>query len=345
MIKRNSVIASDLRVGILSSLPVKPTRGEDADYIADAEVEEQVEAIEGALVKLGLNFKNFLLVEDIESLVKDLKNYNPDLIINLCEGAFGDSQLEMDVPSLLELMKIPYTGSPPLSLGLCHDKGLTKRILEVEGISTPKYKVLERVEDWSGGIDYPLFVKPLREDASLGITKKSFVRDDLELKKQVEYIIECYKQPVLVEEYISGRELNVAIIGNTETLILPISEILFKSHNEPKIVDYSAKWVKDSQEFMNTVPVCPANLKDQVRTEVERVALRAYATLSCRDYARIDIRLKGETPYILEVNPNPSISLDSGFVNALKAAEIAYEEFVKQIIFFALERKNSFSSK
>lgn len=339
MTKRTSSIESDLRVGILSNLPVKPSRGEDVDYLADVELEEQVEAVEKALERLGFEYKSFLLGEDVEDLVRALKTYNSDVVINLCEGAFGDSHLEMDVPSILELLKVPYTGSPPLALGLCQNKGLAKSVLRAEGISTPKYQILSRFEDWSGGIGYPLFVKPLSEDASLGITRESFVRDGVELRRRVEYIIERYRQPVLVEKYISGRELNVAILGNAEPHVLPISEIIFKFFDEPKIVDYRAKWVNDSDEYKKTVPVCPTKLKTQVRKKVEWVTLQSYAALHCRDYARIDIRLKAETPYVLEVNPNPDISPDAGFTRSLKAAGIPYEEFVKQIICFALERK------
>jgi D-alanine-D-alanine ligase len=328
----------ELRVGILSNIPVQPSRGEEADYVANVEVEEQVKAVEAALEKLGLKFQNFRLREDIAGLIRTLKEYDSDVIINLCEEAFGDSRFEMAIPSLLELLNIPYTGSPSLSLGLCQNKGLAKTILRAEGIATPKFQVIDRFEQWRGRISYPLFVKPLLEDASLGITRKSFVRDDEELQKQVEYIIKSYHQPVLVEKFIAGRELNVSILGNREPCILPISEIVFKYFDEPKIVDYSAKWVKDSNNYVNSVPVCPAYLTTKIRKKVERAALHAYTSLHCRDYARIDIRLEKETPYVLEVNPNPTISPDAGFARSLKAAGIAYEVFIKQIICFALER-------
>lgn len=341
----NFLSVSELKVGILSNIPTKSHYGEDADYSAEVEVEEQVKAVEDALEKLGLDFRRFQLGEDIEGLIKALKEHDSDVFINLCEGVFGNSQLEMAVPSFLELLKIPYTGSPALSLGLCQNKGLTKSILRAEGISTPASQVIEKFGEWRGGIDYPLFVKPLREDASLGISRKSFVRDDVELKKQVEYVTERYKQPVLVEKYIAGRELNVSIFGNAEPLILPLSEIVFSNLDEPRIVDYSAKWVKDSEDYTQTVPICPANLKTRIRTHVEWAALHAYTSLHCRDYARIDIRLERETPYVIEVNPNPTISPDAGFARALKAAGIDYEKFVQQIIHFALERNQLPSSK
>ncbi|MDQ1280566.1 MAG: ATP-grasp protein [Thermoproteota archaeon] len=343
MLKRNFSTTHNIRIGILSNLPVIPSRGENSDFVADLEVEEQVDAVERVLRNLGFNFKSFLLGDNIEEVIKALKAYDVDVVINLCESAFGDSHLEMDVPAMLELLRVPYTGSPPLTLGLCQDKGLAKRILSAAGISTPKYQILHRYKDWQGGIDYPLFVKPLSEDASLGITKESFVRDDVELKKRVEYIIKYYRQPALVEEYIDGRELNIAVLGNEEPLVLPISEIIFKFNGEPKIVDYSAKWIKDNENYKRTIPECPADLKTQVKEVVERAALYSYKALHCRDYARVDIRLKGETPYVLEANPNPDLSSDAGFARSLKAEGITFEEFIERIITFALKRRSPLS--
>jgi len=337
--KPESLTALNLKVGILFNFLVKPSRGEDADYVSEAEVEDQAEAVQDALRKLDLQHQIFPLKDDIESFIRALKTYKPDVAINLCEGAFGESHLEMNVPALLELLGIPYTGSPPLTLALCQNKGLTKHILKAKGIPTPKHQILSNFEDWRRGIDYPLFVKPLSEDASLGISRKSFVIDDDELKSQVEYINKRYKQPALVEEYIDGKELNVAILGNEKPQVLPISEIVFEFSNDPKIVDFAAKWFKESEEYKKTKPVCPAKLKPSIRDNVKRVALQAYELLHCRDYARVDIRLKDEVPYVLEVNPNPDISPDAGFVRSLKAAGISFEEFVKEIIFFALKRK------
>jgi D-alanine-D-alanine ligase len=338
--KRNSSELSDLKVGVLFNSPVVPSRGEDIDYVADAEVEEQVETVERVLEKLDIEHQRLPLGESVESLVEELKAYSPDVVINLCEGAFGDSHLEMNVPLILELLKIPYTGSPPLTLGLCQNKGLTKDVLKAKKIPTPHYQVLNRSKDWKGKMSYPLFVKPLSEDGSIGITKESFVRDDVELEKRVKYIVKRYRQLALVEKYIYGRELNVAILGNTKMKVLPISEIMFKFSDEPKIVDYSAKWLKESEEYKKTVPICPAELEPSLLDLVEREALQTYAAMGCRDYARIDIRLKRKTPYVLEVNPNPDISQDGGFVRSLRAAGISYEEFIQEIICSALRRRN-----
>jgi D-alanine-D-alanine ligase len=333
-----SSVVSIQRVGILSNEVFGPSRGEDVDYVSEAEVEEQADAVQGALAKLGFDYRRFILGEDIEGFVRELKEYRPDVVINLCEAVFGDSHLEMDVPGILELLRVPYTGSPPLSLGLCQDKGLTKYLLMASGIPTPRFQVLEALEDWRGGLSYPLFVKPLWEDASLGITKESYITKHEELEKRVEYIVHRYRQPALVEEYIGGRELNVAILGDKEPEALPVSEIVFEFSGEPKIVNYSAKWLKDSEEYAKTVPVCPARLKAGEKHRVEQTALQAYGVLHCRDYARIDIRLRQGISYVLEANPNPDISPDAGFARSLKTAGISYEGFIRRIISYALER-------
>jgi len=329
-----------LKVGVLFNAPVRSPRGEAVDDISAADVLEQAEAVQDALRKLEYEYRTFILEDDVASFISALKSYKPDVVINLCEGVFGDSHLEMNVPCLLELLSIPYTGSPPLTLGLCQNKGLTKDVLRSNGIPTPRYQVLNSFEEWRGEIAYPLFVKPLKEDASVGITEESYVRSEVELKKRVGYVVERYEQPALVEEYVDGRELNVSVFGNEEPRVLPISEIIFDfSADKPKIVDYSAKWIEKSEEYEKTRPVCPANLEPNIRKKVETTALKTYRALYCRDYARVDIRLKHDEPYVLEANPNPDISPDVGFPRSLKAAGIPYEEFIGKIISFALERK------
>ncbi|MDH5815274.1 MAG: ATP-grasp domain-containing protein [Candidatus Nezhaarchaeota archaeon] len=328
-----------LLVGILFNVPVRSEKGEEVDYIAEVNVLDQVKAVEDALMKLGFNYQLFPLRDDIEETIKSIKASKPDVIVNLSEGCMGDSSLEMHIASMLEILGVPYTGSTPLTLGLCQDKGLAKDVLKANGVPTPKYRVMRGFEP-PEGLSLPLMVKPLREDASIGITKDSFVRTLRELERQVNYINSTYRQPALVEEYISGREFNVSILGDEEPIALPISEIVFEFDEDPKVVDYRAKWLKDSEEYLKTKPVCPAEIDEPLKSRIEEVAIKAYRALRCRDYARVDIRLDAKTgkPYVLEVNPNPDISPDSGFVRSLRAAKIAFEEFIEMIISFALKR-------
>ena len=329
------------KIGILFNYPEKPIRGEVTDYVADVEIQEQVNAVQKSIEKIGHDYKTFALKYDIENLIRELQLFNPDTVINLCEGAFGDSHLEMNVSSILELLKIPYTGSPPLSLGLCQNKGLAKDILAANNVMTPQYRVLKDITGWRDDLDYPLFVKPLMEDASLGISKESFVKNEEALRKRVRYINHTYNQPALVEKYVYGRELNVPILGYRSPRVLPISEIMFGFNDEPKIVDYPAKWLTESDEYKMTKPMCPAILEPSIKDTIENVALKSFEALHCRDYARVDIRLEGETPYVIEVNPNPDISPDAGFSRSLKVADISYEQFIEMIISFSKERRDS----
>ncbi|MEM2969518.1 MAG: ATP-grasp domain-containing protein [Candidatus Bathyarchaeia archaeon] len=332
---------NDIVVGVLFNTPVEPSKGEKIDFIADAEVKEVAEAVQKALERLDYEYQIIPFEMDFEVLVKTLKHHKPNVVINLCEGAYGDSHQEMNVPAVLEILKIPYTGSSPLTLGICQNKKLTKEILRANMLPTPKYTLMENFSDWKGEMEFPLFVKPSREDASIGISGKSYVRNDAELKAQVEYINSRYRQPALVEEYVAGRELNVSILGNENPIVLPISEITFDFPDEPKIVDFSAKWIKESEQYKKTRPVCPALLPASVKNKIVKIALLAYKSLYCRDYARIDIRLRESDPLILEANPNPDIAPDAGFVRSLRAAGISYEQFIEKIIHFALQRGSS----
>ncbi len=336
--RQSSPGETDLKVGVLYNQPFEMSRGEDTDYLAEADIEDQVKNIQDALGKLDIQYSLFPIKEDAFNLIEELRSYRPDIVINICEGALGNSHLEMHVPAVLELLGITYTGSPPLTLGLCQNKGLTKDILRSKDIPTPRYRVLERFEDWDRGITYPVFVKPLREDASIGISKDSFVKDDSELKNRVEYICKRYTQPVLVEEYLEGREFTVSILGNEELEFLPISEVVFEFPGEPKIRDYSAKWSKESNEYKKTRLVCPAELEPSIKDELEEISSKAYRAMSCRDYGRIDLRMKGDTPCVLEVNPNPDVSPEGSLPYALDAAGIPFEAFVEKIIGFAIQR-------
>jgi len=328
----------DFRVGILFDVIYNDVFEEDNNHFSEPKVQDNVKAVQEAIMKLRWSCHLLPVKDDIKTLINSLELFRPDAVVNLCEAFFRRSKFEMNVPAVLELIKIPYTGSPPLTLGLCQNKGLTKHALKANEIPTPEYQILESYKDWKNEIEFPLMVKPLREDASLGIMRKSFVKNNRQLKTRVDYINRRYKQPALVEKYIGGRELNVSILGNEKPRVLPISEIIFERKKEPKIVDYSAKWLEKSEEYQNTKPVCPAKLSSSVERNVKRISLKAYRLLGCRDYARVDIRLKNNTPYILEVNANPDISIDAGFVRSLKAAGISYKKFIREIVFFAIQR-------
>lgn len=265
-----------------------------------------------------------------------------DVIFNLCEGFRGNSRLEGAFTGWMELRGFTCTGNGSWTLNLCQDKAATKRILQQSGISTPSFHIVpvgarHASPQQSGAV----IVKPLREDASQGITRRSVVNisaDPAALTGQIRFIHDTYDQPALVEQYIEGRELNVALLDGE---VLPISEIDFSElpDGHPPICTYEAKWEPSSEAYMKTPPRCPAQLDKTGEQRVKEIAVKAWHAMRCRGYARVDIRLRPDgTPFVLEVNPNPSIHRDAGFSRSAFAAGLGYGDTLERIINTAVKR-------
>jgi D-alanine-D-alanine ligase len=312
--------------------------------LSEIGVVEERERMQEALQQKGYRTSLFNINGDIKRLIKFLEEMKIDLVFNLCESLRGQAINEMHVAGIYELMNVPYTGAAPLALGTCLNKVRTKVILDAHGISTARHALYKRAEEINLDdlrLSFPMIVKPSREDASIGIENSSVVFDIESLRQRVVFVVKTYNQPALVEEYIEGRELNVAIIGNEQPTILPISEIDFSKLPPyyPKIVTYNAKWVEGTAEYIGTVGTCPAKLTPEVEQRVRDIARQAYTLMEIRDYARVDIRLDtSNTPYVLEVNPNPDISRDTGFARSARAAGMTFEDMLAKIIETALER-------
>lgn len=316
-------------------------KGEAGDRISEEGAEIEASAVCSALRELGHTPTLVALGPDPGAFIADLRISVPEVVFNLCEGFWGDSRKEMHVAALLELIGIPYTGASPLCLGLTQDKVRTKDLLTRHFLPTPKYFVVEPGEDAPKGHDlsWPLFVKPRLEDASLGITTDSIVEDEMELRRRILYIHETYRQGALVEEFIEGREINAAVLGDLAPEPLPLSEIRFQPGLLRPIVSYDGKWLEDSPEYLGTEPVCPAPVGVKEEALLRRVALRACRIVGCRDYARVDVRLREGIPYILEVNANPDISPGAGLARAAQAAGMSYPELIGRILAMAVQRK------
>lgn len=328
-------------------VPAKLRKGESGDRISEAGAETEARAVRKALRELGHNVGLTPLGSDISKFIGDLHAAGPEVIFNLCEGFWGDSRKEMHVAALFDLLGYPYTGSPPLSLGLTQDKVRTKDVLVRHGLPTPRYVLVKMGEQFprTRDLSFPLIVKPRFEDASLGITSESIVENETMLKKRIRYIHDTYRQGALIEEFIDGREINAAVIGNASSEALPLSEIRFKQGLVRPIVSYAGKWLEESTEYAKTEPVCPAPLKAKEEFLLRDVALRAYKLLECRDYARVDIRLRDGIPYILEVNANPDISPTAGLARAARAVGLSYPKLIDRILNMALKRKESAHAK
>ncbi|GAB4127736.1 MAG: ATP-grasp domain-containing protein [Ignavibacteriales bacterium] len=302
----------------------------------------EFELIVNLLKKSGYEAYSLNIKDNIKLFLNDFHKNKPDVIFNLVELFREDPKLEMSFCGLLELLNVAYTGAGPIALGTCQNKILTKGILSANRIRTPNHVYIKEPQsDYKINLQYPLIVKPSLEDASVGIDVDAVVENYDLLKKRIDYIFEEFKQPVLVEEFIEGRELNVAVLGDRRPRVLPISEIDFSTmpdhlHN---FVSFQAKWDPYHESYHKTIPICPSVLPRQTEIVVKETALRCFSLLGLRDYARIDMRLsKDNKIYVLEANPNPDLTEDAGFMRSMKAAGYSYRRSVKMIVDFAIQR-------
>jgi D-alanine-D-alanine ligase len=291
--------------------------------------------------------------DSLTALLQAIETHKPDAIFNLVEFFGEDPAHEMHVAGIYELLGIAYTGSRPDVLALCMRKHRTKAVLAAAGLPTPRYVVVPgdpstssgaaRVED-DHGLRFPLICKPAMDDASSGIDAGSVVHDRAALDARVTKLVTEYKAAVLVEEYIAGREVHCAILGNDPPEALPLFEMKFHnrpSKSMPHIITYKAKWDPRSKDFYAMDGVCPPeDLEPEVVAYVEDVAIRAFHAVGCRDYARVDMRLDPATgePYILEVNPNPDLSDTCAYVQCAAVSGRTYAQTVDAIARMALTR-------
>jgi D-alanine-D-alanine ligase len=278
---------------------------------------------------------------DPVGFVDVLRHSRPELVVNLCESLAADSRGEMAVPCLLDLLGIPYTGSPPLALGLALHKDKAKAMLRSWGVQTAPSVVVERPEDVAAvELPFPLIVKPAREDASVGIDFDSVVHDRVTLGQAVARVLETFRQPALVERFIEGREIYVPLLGNRPHRALPLSEVHFGKafDGRPNIVSYTAKWETQSPEFMDSTPG-PCTLPAKLEARVVEVATAAFEALGCQDYGRVDLRLSPDgEPWVIDVNPNCDLHPEAGFARAAAAAGIGYPALARRLIELAHQR-------
>ena len=315
------------------------------DEFAEWDSPATIAAIESALSRLG----RVIRLEAKDDFPERLRATRPDIVFNIAEGFHGVNR-EAHVPAICEFFGIPYSGSDPFTLSLCLDKARTKETLTFHGIPTPKFAVVEKIEDLDAvrkELSLPLFVKPLHEGSSKGITDSNLCWDRKHLLRQTKVLLENYRQPVLIEEYLPGKEFTCAVLGNgDEATVLPIVGMNFETLPKGALPIYSfdAKFVWDRPENPLDIFQCPARITRELRASIERVTLDAYRVLGCRDWARIDVRLDAAgVPNVLEVNPLPGILPDpadnSCLPKAARAAGINYEELIQNCLKYAAARQ------
>ncbi len=315
------------------------------DEFAEWDSPATIAAVESALSKLG----KVVRLEANEDFPERLRQTKPHIVFNIAEGFYGVNR-EAHVPAICEFYGIPYSGSDPFTLSLCLDKARAKETLAFHGIPTPRFVAVRKPEELravSEKLRFPLFVKPLHEGSSKGITDSNLCRDAGHLLEQTEFLLENYSQPVLVEEYLPGKEFTCAVLGNgDEATVLPIVGMNFETLPEgaAPIYSFDAKFVWDRPENPLDIFQCPARITGALRKSIERVTLDAFRVLGCRDWARIDVRLDGAgVPNVLEVNPLPGILPDpadnSCLPKAARAAGISYDELIQGCLKNAAERQ------
>lgn len=331
----------DMEITVIYNDPSLIEQSLEVFDVSITKMRDEIDFVVSSLESAGFKV-NVLQVYNAKKLINELLGLKTDLVYNLCEMVELEPQEEIFVAGLYELLKIPYTGSSPMTLGLCLDKAKTKIILSHYKIPTAKFEVFEDLVDGKPrGLNFPLIVKPLHEDASAGINEKSVVHDHKELRDRVEFIIKSFKQPALVEEFIEGKEVNVSILGNNPPIVLPISEIDFSQlpSHLPKLVTYEAKWIPNTDYYDKTIPICPAPLEADLERKIKEIAVSCYKIMGCRDYARVDIRIDMDgNPYVLEVNPNPDLSRDAGFMRSASVFGLTPSETIVKIAEVAIER-------
>lgn len=283
---------------------------------------------------------------DLSSLRARLAELEPDCAFNLCESLAGDARLESAVPLLLELLGIPFTGSPPEVLSFALRKDRVKQRLEAAGIPTPAGRVMSRGDD-PCDLPFPLIVKPVREDGSVGISNESVVRSREELARTVDAVSARLRQACLVEQFVDGREFNVAMLGHPTPRVLPLSEIDFSAlpDGAPRIVSYDAKWTSGSVEDLGTVPVLHPQLPSPIAAKVRRAAADAFRAVGVRDYGRVDVRLSNAgVPYVVDVNPNCDLSPHAGMARAAAVVGIDYAALCGLLVRYALRRRANTTS-
>lgn len=313
-------------------------KGQAHDLLAEQETKIVEDAVANSLRAFGHQVASVPIRHE---LWEPLREFDPGewLIFNLCESIRDKTYLEPYVISVYEYLHFRYTGSNRLTLASCLNKGRAKEILKAHNVPTAPFQVIGP-PTVRRQLDFPLFVKPVAEDASLGITLDSVVENERELRQQLRFIWDTYRQPALVESFIQGREFNVTVLGNENPRVLPLSEINFSKIPDPKarIVTFKGKWIEESDDYRFTQVISPAKVTDSLRNKIVEVAVNAYRAMGVRDYGRVDLRVMNGVPYVLEVNPNADLSPDAGIARAARVAGMSYAMLADEIVRLAAHR-------
>ena len=316
-----------------------------SDVYAEWDSAETIDAVASALAAYG----EVIRLEETDEFPERLRAERPDIVFNIAEGLRGSNR-EAHVPAICEFFDVPFSGSDPFTLSLCLHKARTKDVLTARGIPNAPFSLIESESSLETLLEqndrFPLFLKPVQEGSSKGITEKNLVRTRDELESQARFLLETYNQPVIAEAFLTGAEFTCGVLGNGEKArVLPIVAINFDSlpPGAVPIYGFEAKWIWDTPSDPLDIFECPARVDGALQSAIEDVVLRAYHVLGCRDWARIDVRLDSAgVPNIVEVNPLPGIlpnpEDNSCLPKAARAAGLSYDQLIQSALLHAAER-------
>jgi len=311
------------------------------------EVEEKVEEAEydvaRALMAGGHDVLMIGIGDDVSPLLAKLAAFQPKLVFNGCEGFRKNARHEYGIAALLDMYGYRYTGSSPTALLVARNKSLTKKVLAYHGIRVPAFAEFHDGDELvrPSELRFPLIVKPLLEDASIGIAQASVVEDDASLKQRIEFIHTKYHQAAIVEELVEGREVYVGLLGNNDLEVLPLTEMTFGEPEtaEHRIATYKAKWDEDYRKKKKIKNVFAKGVSEQLTVRIGEICSTAFHALWLQDYGRVDVRLAHDDEvYVLEVNPNPFIAAEHEMAEAAAKSGLKYNAFIQRIVDEAMAR-------
>lgn len=309
--------------------------GDPPDANAEFDNSSTIDIIADAIASQGFVVKK---IGNAQKVLENIDNLGVDIVFNISEGTSGRNR-ESQVPVLLEMRGIPFVGADALTLGATLDKVMAKKIFIADNIPTPKFFEIRSISELTDcdHCRFPMIVKPRFEGSSKGLSENSRVANMDELKRQAELILNTYKQPALVEEFISGQEFTVAVVGNDPPEVMPIVQVQIDGQLKLGDKFYTfARIASDKLEY-----ICPAPIDKELSDTIKDYSLRTYNAVECRDFGRVDFRVDDAgNPYVLEINPLPSLSTEDVFMLVAKNIGITYEQIVGKILNCALKRHN-----
>jgi D-alanine-D-alanine ligase len=311
----------------------------DQDLSAEMKMEDwKTEAnVMNALGVLGYTREHLVLSDDLDLLRQKLASFAPDILFNLADEFKSNSGFDQNIASLLEMQGVPFTGCGATGLLLCKHKGISKKILGFHRIRVPNFVVISRRQRISRPkqLKFPIVVKPVKDEASYGISQASFVETDEQFRERVSFIHQKHNADVIAEEYVVGRELYVSLMGNLQLTVFPIRELVFAEvpADSPQMATYSAKWNEEYRKRWGLKNQFAENLDQALVAKIERMCKRIYRLLTIDGYARIDLRLTADNDvYFIEANPNPILAADEDFALAADKAGLSYPRLIDRII-------------